>query len=300
MPSSPQSKLAGRLWILTAALMWSSGGLFAKWPIFYADDTWTDEIRGPLMAFWRALFATMFLLPMIRRPRWNRLLIPLGGCYGLMCVTFLVAMTRTTAGNAIWLQATSPWWVFLLAVVVFREPVIRRDLIPLAFGVLGVGMILVFEVHGQEQFGVFCGIMSGVTYGAVVVLMRQMNTQNAAWLVAVGNGAAALLLLPWVIALGIWPSPVQLLALAGFGVFQMALPYMCLVRGLRSISSQEAVAITLIEPVLNPLWVALMGWELPAWWTVVGASLILTGLVLRFVVWELWLGENFSGRISSK
>jgi drug/metabolite transporter (DMT)-like permease len=66
----------------------------------------------------------------------------------------------------------------------------------------------------------------------------------------------------------------------------MGVPYLCMIRGLRTISSQEAVAIALLEPVLNPFWVFLFGLETPHWWTVAGASLILVGLVLRYVVFE--------------
>ena len=65
-------------------------------------------------------------------------------------------------------------------------------------------------------------------------------------------------------------------------------------RGLRSISSQEAVAIGLVEPILMPVWVFLVWREENAWWTVVGASFILAGLVLRYVVWE-WLGRKPDG-----
>ena len=57
-------KTAGRLLILVAAVMWSTSGLFAKAPLF-AD--WPLQVaglpvRGPLLAFWRAVFASLVLL----------------------------------------------------------------------------------------------------------------------------------------------------------------------------------------------------------------------------------------------
>jgi drug/metabolite transporter (DMT)-like permease len=278
------NKLAGRLWVLAAALMWSTGGLFAKLPVW---SDWPLEAQGPLFAFWRAMFASLVLVPMIRRPRFNGYLVPLALVFTFMNVIYLVALTRTTAANAIWLQSTAPWWVFLLSVLVLREPIVRRDLIPLVFGCLGVGTILFFEVQGQAQFGVACGLASGIGYALVLMFMRRLRSLNPAWLVALNHAVAALALLPWVIYVGRWPSPGQLLVLAGFGALQMGIPYTFMLRGLRSISSQEAAAIALIEPVLNPLWVFLLGLETPAWWSVIGASLILIGLVLRYVVCEL-------------
>ena len=291
-PAAP-SKLAGRLWILAAALMWSSCGLFVKAGVF---DDWSPGMQGPLLAFWRALFAGLVLVPMIRRPRWNVYLVPLTACFTVMSVAYLVAVTRTTAANAIWLQATSPWWVFLLSVFLFREPVARRESIPLLFGLLGVGTILFFEIQGQAKLGVVCGLASGITYAAVVLFMRKLRHENPAWLVALCHLVAATVILPWVLFLGVWPSPGQLAVLVGFGVFQMAIPYVFLIRGLRHVSGQEAVAIALLEPVLMPLWVFLLGWETPRWWTVAGAALILVGLVLRYVVWELLVPERAGPR----
>jgi drug/metabolite transporter (DMT)-like permease len=283
LPPVP-SKLAGRLWVLAAALMWSSGGLFAKAPIF---DDCPLAVRGPLFAFWRALFATLVLVPAIRRPRFRRLLVPMAVIFTAMNVVYLVSLTRTTAANAIWLQSTAPWWVFVFSALLFREPIVRRDLIPLLFACLGVGTILVFEVRGQAQVGVACGLASGVGYAMVLVLLHQLREENPAWLIALNHGVAAIAMFPWVLYTGWWPSPGQLAVLAGFGALQMVIHYTFMIRGLRSVSSQEAVAIALIEPILMPLWVFLFYHETPAWWTILGAALILVGLVLRYVVWEL-------------
>lgn len=287
-PSNVPSKLAGRLWILAAALMWSSGGLFGKAPLW---SDWPLADQGPLLAFWRAFFAAIVLVPTIRRPRWNGYLVPLAICFTAMNITYLFALTQTTAANAIWLQSTAPWWVFLTSLLLLREPIIRRDLVPLLFATLGVGIILFFELRGQDRFGVLCGLASGVTYAGVLMFMRQLRAENPSWLVALNHSVAALILLPWVLYIGRWPSSWQLLTLAGFGALQMGIPYTFLIRGLRSISSQEAVAILLIEPILNPLWVYLFYGNAPAAWTMAGAFLILCGLVIRYVLWGWLLKE---------
>jgi len=283
-PPPAPGKLVGRLWVMAAALMWSSCGLFVKAGFF---DDW-GSAGGPLLAFWRSFFAAVVLLPMVRRPRFNVNLVPMTLCFAVMCITYLSANVLTTAANAIWLQASSPWWVLLLSLAFFREPVVRRDLVPLGFGVLGVGIILFFEIRGPDLIGVLCGLVSGVTFAGVILFLRRLRHENAVWLIALNHVVAASLILPWTIWAGVWPSAGQLVVLAGFGVFQMAIPYLLMIRGLRTISSQEAVAIALLEPVLNPLWVALATPETPQWWTIVGASLILAGLVLRYVIIELF------------
>ena len=285
-----QSKLAGRLLVVVAALMWSSSGVFARWPGF---EVWPEIERGALLAFWRAFFAGLVLMPSVRRPRFDRLLVPMVISFAIMNVSYLTAMILTTPANAIWLQNAAPWWVFLISVLLFREPVERRDLVPLVFGMLGVGTILCFELSyasSQSVVGIGCGVLSGIFFAAVIVLMGRLSKENSAWLVVVNHAVAAAIMLPWVIYLGRWPSIEQLAVLSVFGALQMAVPYVLFTRALRSISAQEAVAIALIEPVLMPVW-ALLVWGIKAsWWTLIGAALILTGLLLRYAFWDLLAG----------
>jgi drug/metabolite transporter (DMT)-like permease len=125
----------------------------------------------------------------------------------------------------------------------------------------------------------------------VIICMRGLRGENPVWLVALCHLVAAGCLLPWMLARGTWPSVPQLLVLAVFGALQMATPYLCMMRGLQSVSPQEAVGIGLLEPVLLPLWVLLVWGEVPSWWTVAGAGLILTGLLLRYFVLS-WLAKR--------
>ncbi len=279
----PTGKFSGRLLMVVAAVLWSTGGFFAKAPLF---ELWDEAARGPLMAFWRSVFAAMVLLPLVRRPRWRPGLVPLGIAFPAMNVSYLSAIALTTAANAIWLQSTAPWWVFLISVLILRQPVVRRELVPLAFAVLGLGTILVFEMYGQHQAGVFLGVLSGTLFAAVVVLLQHMREENAAWLIAFCHGLTACALFPWIVYYGVWPDLAQLVVLAAFGIVQMAIPYVLLNRALHSIGSQEAVLICLLEPVLNPILVLIWG-ERPQWWTIAGAALILLGLLLRYTLMEI-------------
>jgi len=271
----------GRWWILLAAVLWSSSGFFAKSPLF-AD--WPADQRGVMMGFWRAVFATLAMLPFVRRPRLDWRLAPMGLTFAAMNATFLTSMVLTTAANAIWLQSTAPLWVFVAGHFWFGESWQRRDLIPLGFGLLGVGTILVFELQIGSQWGIVWGLASGIFYAGVVLCLRWLRHENGAWLVAVNHLAAALLLGPYVLSLGQWPTAGQLAMLAAFGTFQMALPYLVLAHGLRTVPGPEASVIALCEPVLTPIWVY-VAWrdEVPAWWTMVGGALILTGLLIRYV-----------------
>ena len=68
----------------------------------------------------------------------------------------------------------------------------------------------------------------------------------------------------------------------------MGIPYVLFASGVKRISGHQASGIVLLEPVLLPVWVYIAwhsqpDYQPPSISTLVGASLILTGLILRFL-----------------
>lgn len=276
-----QRRIVGRLLIVCAALLWSSGGFFAKAPLL---EGWP----GPVLAFWRAAWASVILLPFVRRPRWSWKLLPMVATFAAMNWTYLNAMVQGEASNAIWLQMTAPVWVFLANALWLREAIQPRDWLLLAFGAAGVGLILFCESGGERPQAVVYGLLSGVFYAGVVLSLRQLRDHESTWLVALNHLAAAVVFSPIVISQSeYWPHGRQWLLLAGFGMLQMGLPYVLFARGLKTVPSHEASGIGLLEPVLLPIWVFIAwhnsaNYTPPQWWTLVGGGLILVGLVLRY------------------
>ena len=287
--AEPRDVLRGRVMIVIAAVLWSTSGLFGKSPLF---DSWPREVddwpvRGPLFAFWRASFACLILFPLVRKPQWTLKLIPGILIFAAMNVTYLTALTATTAANAIWLQNTAPLWVFLIGVFFLGERVHPRDGWLLAFVLAGLTLILSYELR-RDGDGVTLAALSGFTYAGVVLSLRWLRSFDSAWLVALNHLGTSLLLLGYVLYRGIYPSGYQWLALLAFGVLQMGLPYWLFARGLRHVSGHEAAGLGLLEPLLVPLWVYIAWRHVPTypptdWWTFAGGGLILLGLLCRYV-----------------
>lgn len=281
---SPSPSLASaRLLVLTAAFLWSTSGFFVKAPHLRG---WP----GPVLAFWRAVFACVVLWPMVRRPEWSWKLIPTTATFALMNYTYLTAMAKGSAANAIWLQCTAPVWVLFVGVFVFRERAVWRDWLLVAFSAVGVGVILFYESRGAAFEAVIWGLLSGVFYSGVVLSLRHMRAMESAWLAALNHLVTAIALAPfslgWLLSSQSttpFPSGIQWPLLAGLGIIQMGLPYVLFARGLRSIPGHEATGIGLLEPLLVPVWVYLAWGDKPDWWTLVGGGLILIGLAIRYV-----------------
>jgi drug/metabolite transporter (DMT)-like permease len=245
------------------------------------------------MAFWRAAFACVVLWPLVRRPAWSWKLVPMVAAFAAMNYTYLTAMVQGSAANAIWLQCTAPVWVLLVGVLVFGERAVFRDWLLIAFSAAGVGIILYWESQGKAVSAVLWGLASGVFYAGVVLSLRNLRSLDSAWLVALNHlVTACVLAVPYALDLsqpsGVAPVPwpttgTQWLLLAGFGIFQMGLPYVLFARGLRSLAGHEAAGIGLAEPILVPVWVWLAWGDRPASWTLIGGGLILVGLAIRYL-----------------
>ena len=266
--------------MLAAAVLWSLSGAFGK--LLQLD---------PLsIAFYRGLFAGLALLPFVPRDRWvfRPIMIPLGLIFGAMTGLFLASMKLTTAANTIYLQYTATFWVVPLAYVFLHERPDRRALLGVALALVGIGWIVKYGHAGSpdEWKGVVLGLASGVAYACVIIGLRGLRGLDPIWLSAVNNLGGALTLFLWMtLTTGppTIPSLFQALVLLAFGVIQMAIPYTLFARGLREVDAAEAALITLIEPILNPIWVLLVAHERPSGATLAGGGFLLVGVGVNYV-----------------
>ncbi|HKB01626.1 MAG TPA: EamA family transporter [Gemmataceae bacterium] len=300
MPSEPAypSAAAGRLCIALAAVLWSLSGLFTRLlQVPTALGLHEPDLSGLQIAFFRALFAGLCLVPLLRfRDIRFRPVMPfMVGAFAAMNALFVSAIAYGTAANAILLQNTAPFLVYFASVYLLGERPDRRSLIALMVGLIGMVVILTGKEALSTNLNVtLMGLGSGLTYACVILCLRYLRAEAPQWLAVQNHLGSAVLLATVVclcngIAFGVdWlrvPTWPQLAFLAVFGSVQMGLPYWLFARGLRSVSPQEAGAITLLEPMLNPLWAYLISPERdtppPSTW--LGGALILGALTYRYL-----------------
>ena len=298
MPQSPSSSpTRGRICIVVAAVLWSLSGLFTR---LLQKPTSLDLDEPALsslqVAFFRSLFAGLFLLPMVRvrDVTFRPLMAPMVLVFAAMNALFVTAMFRGSSANAILLQNIAPFFVYVVSVYVLKEPADRRSLYALINGM--AGMVVIVGGSGPMSGGLDATVMaigSGLTYGFVILCLRHMRDESPQWLTAQNHLGSAICLCSSVLVLNgfaYWtewitmPSLRQFAFLAVFGVVQMGTPYWLFARGLRTISPQEAGAISLLEPLLNPIWAYLISPETdtPPQTTWIGGVLIVGALAYRY------------------
>lgn len=282
--SSLVSPIQGRILIAMAALLWSTSGAFTK--ILTHDTVFglnTPEIRPLQIACGRVLFAGIILLPTIRRRdiSFRPAMAAMAISFAVMNGTFIWAMSVGTAANAIVLQYTAPMWMYLASVWWLGEAPDRRNLAALVIGIIGIGVIFAGGWQGGQLKVVMIALISGLGYAAVMIFLRVLREVSSRWLTVVNHLFGGLALLPLIISLPS-PSPAQIVFLFIYGGVQMGIPYWLVARGLRAVSPQEAGTITLLEPLLNPLWAFLVAAETPSWFEFVGGAFILGALAWRY------------------
>ena len=272
----------GRLLVVAAAVCWSLSGFFLKADAIQAIE---PESRGLLVACWRALFAAggMALFVDWKQVRWRPGLLPLVGFFAAMNILYVQAMTSSTdAGNVIFLQYLAPFWVLLGSAFWLHERLERDNVAGIACGLAGVAVIGSAVIGNSQATGALLAVGAGVTYAGVIICLRYLREEDPGWLVFLCFVCSGLVLLPFVLSQERQLVGEEWIWVGALGTVQMALAYGLFALGIRQLKAQEASLITLIEPVLNPIWVLLAWGAAIDQRTVVGGGLIMLGLVVRY------------------
>ncbi|HSE91269.1 MAG TPA: DMT family transporter [Candidatus Binatia bacterium] len=277
--ASDKNLRRARLSLLLAAVLWSLAGIFIKFL----------SLPPLTIVFYRSLFASLFFAFFVRKsiavPK-----VALGVsavAYTAAISAFVSANKITTAANAIALQYTAPMFVFVIVRFLFGEKITRVSWISLVFGMLGIAVICAGSAGQPDTAGVMIALLSGLLFSIYMVSLRFLKEFNPGTLTFLNNMVCCLILLPLIGSELSLPQKEGWIV-AVMGVVQLGIPYWLFSKGLEQISVQEASLIVLIEPVLNPIWVALIVGELPSGATLVGGIFIVGSLGFRY----LWYSRN--------
>ena len=263
------------LFLLLAALLWSTGGFFIKWV-----DWHPMAIAGGRSAISAVVFAVAFRKTL--KITWSPVQLTAAVAYALTVSLFVVANKLTTAANTILLQYTAPVHVALLSAWLLNEQPSRRDWLTIAAVLAGMILFFFDQMSPGNLLGNLCALFTGLTFGLFIVLLRKQRDASPAASVFLGNIFTAVAGLPFMFET--LPSPAGWVGLVFLGVFQLGLAYVFYTRAISHVTAMEAVLITLIEPVLNPIWVFLLMGETPSVTALIGGSVIIGAVTARQII----------------
>lgn len=273
-PVPPLSPLRGRLLVVAAALLWSTGGLAIK----------LVPLSALGVAFWRSFVSAIFLVVVFRpaRARWRHASIATSLIYALMILSFVSATKMTTAANAIFLQYTGPLYVLAFAPFLLKERFRRVDAVAVAVALAGMSLFFVGRLDPGALAGNLVAVVAGFFFGLVILFLRRDAAGDAIPSVIAGNFLAAALAFPF--ARGHLALDGRGILLVLFlGIVQMGISYVLFVRGLTVVPAAEASLLGMLEPMFNPLWAFLGLGEKPSAWALLGGAIVLCAVAGRTI-----------------
>jgi drug/metabolite transporter (DMT)-like permease len=232
----------------------------------------------------RSAIACVVLWSWLRRPKFTWRPAQLGAAlaYAATVTFYVMANDRTTAANAIFLQYTGPIYVALLSPWVLGERIRRSDWLCIVIALAGIALFFRDQFSPRGLSGIFCALGSGLAYGIMIVLLRKERDASPASALLLGNLLTAVCGLPF--AFGHPLPAAQAGMIVVLGVVQLGIPYLLFSIAIRRVTALEAVLLPMLEPILNPIWVALAHGEWPGPWSLVGGALVLGAVVMRGLV----------------
>ncbi len=265
------SKKKGTLCVFAAAVLYSIGGLCIK------VIPWSGvSINGARTAI--AIVVIGIYLWITKHPlRFNRWIL-----FGAVSVfatnlLFSVANKLTTAANAIVLQFTATIFVIVFSMLFLHRKPGKLDI---AACVIVFGGILFFFADSLSMgggLGNALALLSGVTY-AVIFMLNDLPNGDPISSVFWGDVISAVVGLPFLLQETDF-SFVPVVSVLALGVFQVAFAYIFLTIGLRTTPAVTASLVSGIEPVLNPLLVAIFYGEEMGRFALIGAAIVIIGVV---------------------
>ena len=259
------------LMVLAASLCFATGGLFMKlipWNALAINGT-RNLIASVVIG--------LYILITHHKLKFNPTVAV--GAVSMAGVTtcYAIANKLTTAGNTIILQYTAPVWIMVMVFLFFGKKPDRTGILSL---LIVFAEILCFFFEGLSTgrwLGDLIALLSGIFYAGVFML-NSFEKGDALSSVFFGQLLCGICLTPLVTQETDFSAGV-LAAVFFLGAIQVGLAYIFFTTGTKYIDPLTASIINALEPILNPVLVAVFYGEKLGALSLIGAAVVLCGIL---------------------
>lgn len=190
---------------------------------------------------------------------------------------YSIANKLTTAGNTIILQYTAPIWIMVMMYLFFGKKPNRTGVISIMIVLLGILCFFFEGMSTGKWVGDLVALLSGVFYAGVFML-NSFEKGDALSSVFFGQLLCGVCLSPLVLKETDFSAPV-LWSVFLLGAVQVGLAYIFFTTGTKYIDPLTASIINALEPILNPVLVAVFYGEKLGRLSFLGAVIVLCGIL---------------------
>ena len=268
----------GPIYAVLCGLMFSIGGLCMK--VVPWDALAINSFRCLLSGL--TIFAYTRLIH--HKIRINKHILISSAAMILTTSIYALAVKLTTAGAAIVMQFTVPVWTMLFGLVLLRKKPRKGDILACIVVFAGIAICFYEGLAEGRTLGNLLGLLSGITYSGVFMANAFEDSDPFSSSV-IAQLSTFVLELPWLLKADFSAlNGASWAALFALGLLQLGLGYIFLGIGLQTTPPVTACLLTGIEPVLNPIWVALFYGEPITFLFALGGGIVLVSVTL----YEIW------------
>jgi len=265
----------GNIVILLSALAFSLGGLLIKL------IPWS----GASIAGGRCIFSSMVIGGYMYMSR-EKLIINKTTIISALLVSanmfcFVISTKFTTAANASILEYTAPIYIVIINFLFFKVKPNKVDIIVMLAVMFGVVFVFVDGLVIGSIPGNILAAFNGVLY-ALVLMMNGFKNGDSLSSMFLGHVLSAIIGF-WFVINETDFKTLTILYVATLGLVQSGLGYLLLAIGSKMTKPLNAALLASIEPVLNPVFVALFYGETMSMYAIVGFVIVIVSIVFHNV-----------------
>ena len=196
----------------------------------------------------------------------------------LMMMTYVVSNKLTSAANAIVLEYTAPILVILFEMVLFKKRPDQFSILISGLVLMGIGIVVLDGADKGNLLGDMIALLSGVFY-ALTMMLNEFESSDSLSSVFLGHLFTAFLT---VFCIGNLKglSGQDFFLIAALGSLQAGLGYTLLTLGLKRCEPLTGSLVACIEPVLNPILVAIFYGEYMNTRQIAGCIIVISAIII--------------------
>ena len=194
-------------------------------------------------------------------------------------VAFVVAMSNTTVANVVFIISTQTMFLAIFGYFYLKEKVSLIGLISILLAMSGIIIMVGDSISGGSLFGNIVALAIPINFAILVMIIRK-NTK-VDMVPAIFYSGIFSLIYGFFLAESFEFTKHDLWMGFLLGVPQLAVSFICITIGSRTVESATVGILMLMETLCAPLWVWLFLNEIPPISVFVGGAIIISAIILK-------------------
>ena len=273
-------KTPGYVLCLLGGFFLSWGGLIIR--LFETNDIWQILLIRSLF-FIIALTAFLFLtykkntIKVIKNSGFPAVIA--GLFLSLSFVAYVVAMSKTTVANVVFIISTQTIFLALFGFLFLKEKITLKGLIAITLAFVGMLVMVGDSINQGTLFGNIVAFAIPINFTILVMIIRKfpdLDMVPAIFYSGIFSGIYGLLL-----ASNLTFSSNDILMGFLLGVPQLAFGFICVTIGTKTTKAVTVGLLMLLETIFAPIWVWIFLNEVPPISVFMGGAIIISAVILK-------------------